>query len=553
MFLLKKKSGLIFVIVLSFFSILPFFHSGFFSMHDDTQVVRVYEMAKALRDGQFPVRWVADLGYGYGYPIFNFYSPLPYYLGGFLNLIGLDALLATKLMMGLGILLSGIFMYFLAKEFWGEIGGVVAGLFYTYAPYHALDIYVRGAVGEFWAMAFLPLMALGFYKAIRQKQWRWVIVGSFGYTGVILSHNLTAMMVTPFLIVALIIFSFNAYKRKKLYAIRYALYAFLFGLGLSAFYWLPAILEMGYTNVSSQIGGGADFRNHFVCIQQLWDSPWGFGGSAPGCIDGFSFRIGKLHILAVLFSLLPLFGWWQKKKLESRMIFISILFFLVSVFLMLEISKPIWEAVPVMAYIQYPWRFLIFVTFTSSFLAGAVFRWIKSNSFRLMACSALLAVLLFYNIKYFQPQKYLSVSTQDYLSEENIKWKTSKISDEYLPKYFPIPKNSSEIVKEKIETRAEVTDLEIKSNQYTFKTSSQETQNVLAKTAYFPGWQVFIDGQKAKVMVNNSLINFMTPEGQHQIKISFQETSLRFFADFLSLLSFVILLGGIKYGRKVTG
>src|SRR3990172_3966639 len=119
-------------------------------MHDDTQVVRVQQMAQALRDGQFPVRWVADLGYGYGYPIFNFYSPLPYYIGGFFNLIGFDALVATKIMFALGILLSGIFMYFLAREFWGEVGGIVSGLFYVYAPYHALDIYVRGAVDEFW-------------------------------------------------------------------------------------------------------------------------------------------------------------------------------------------------------------------------------------------------------------------------------------------------------------------------------------------------------------------------------------------------------------------
>src|SRR5258706_6997293 len=95
----KKLLPVIIVLLLSFWAIRPLLNSGFFPMHDDTQVARVFEMKKSLNDGMFPVRWVADLGYGYGYPIFNFYAPFAYYLGGFLNLVGLNALAATKLMM----------------------------------------------------------------------------------------------------------------------------------------------------------------------------------------------------------------------------------------------------------------------------------------------------------------------------------------------------------------------------------------------------------------------------------------------------------------------
>ena len=134
MIFLKKYWGLVFVVLFSLFSILPFLSQGFFPMHDDTQVVRVYEMGKSLKDGMFPVRWVTDLGYGYGYPIFNFYAPLAYYVGGFFNVLGIDALVSTKAMMVLGIVFSGIFMYFLAREFWGEAGGIISGLFYLYAP-----------------------------------------------------------------------------------------------------------------------------------------------------------------------------------------------------------------------------------------------------------------------------------------------------------------------------------------------------------------------------------------------------------------------------------
>ena len=274
MVFLRRHFGIFVVLLLSFWAVRPLFAPGFFSMHDDTQVARVFEMGKMLKEGVFPVRWVPDLGYGYGYPIFNFYAPLAYYAGGFFTLLGFDALIATKTMMGIGILLAGVFMYLLAREFWGKLGGIVSGLFYVYAPYHALDIYVRGDVAEFWAYSFIPLTFWGFYKVFKDPKWKWVIVGSLGYASVIISHNLTAMMVTPFLAIVTLLYCYIAYKKKKILNTYYLILTTILGLMLSAFYWLPALLEMKNTNVLSQIGGGADFRDHFVCINQIWESNW---------------------------------------------------------------------------------------------------------------------------------------------------------------------------------------------------------------------------------------------------------------------------------------
>jgi len=194
----KKYYGLVLILILSFWAVKPFFVSGFFPIHDDTQIARVFEMGKVLQNGVFPVRVVPDLGYGYGYPIFNFYAPLAYYVGAAFMFLGFDALVAAKIMMALGIILAGIFMYFLAREFFGEFGGIASGLFYLYAPYHAVDIYVRGDVAEFWAYAFIPLAFLGFYK-------RNILLGTIGFAGLILSHNLTAMMITPFLLIVVLL------------------------------------------------------------------------------------------------------------------------------------------------------------------------------------------------------------------------------------------------------------------------------------------------------------------------------------------------------------
>src|SRR5260370_36359340 len=86
------------------FAIIPLFHSGLFTMHDDEQVARLSQMYLVLSQGQFPPRWIPDLGFGFGYPLFNFYPPLVYYLGSVIHFIGFSFIDSTKIVMGIGFL-----------------------------------------------------------------------------------------------------------------------------------------------------------------------------------------------------------------------------------------------------------------------------------------------------------------------------------------------------------------------------------------------------------------------------------------------------------------
>jgi len=95
---------------------------------------------------------------------------------------------------------------------------MVSALFYMYAPYHAVNIFVRGAVSEFWAYAFIPLVFYSLDKIYKKASIGFAILGTFSYVSIILSHNLTAMMITPVIfghIIALSLFSFN--NKKKIY------------------------------------------------------------------------------------------------------------------------------------------------------------------------------------------------------------------------------------------------------------------------------------------------------------------------------------------------
>ncbi|MBX4206027.1 hypothetical protein KW795_02415, partial [Candidatus Microgenomates bacterium] len=120
-----KNQNFIPLLVVLFFAILaayPLFGKGYFNMHDDLQMMRQLEMAKCFSDGQIPCRWVPDMGYGFGFPLFNFYPPLPYLVGQAIHSVGYDFVSTAKALFIVAFVVSGITMYFLGKEFFGKWG-----------------------------------------------------------------------------------------------------------------------------------------------------------------------------------------------------------------------------------------------------------------------------------------------------------------------------------------------------------------------------------------------------------------------------------------------
>jgi len=112
-----------------------------------------------------------------------------------------------------------------------------------------------------------------------------------------ITHNLVFL---PFMLILPIYLLFLVLKtpERKLFVVNCLILTVL-AFGLSAFFWIPAIFEKKFTLVDQLLLTNlADFRIHFVYLQQLWNWTWGFGGSAAGLADGISFKIGKLHILA---------------------------------------------------------------------------------------------------------------------------------------------------------------------------------------------------------------------------------------------------------------
>ena len=161
--------SLILIFTLSVLVVWPILMPGYFSHHDNLQAMRIFEMRRCFADFQIPCRWVPDMGFGNGYPLFNFYGPLSYYLGAVASFL-LGYIWSAKLLFFLPLVFGGLGMYFLGKELFGKIPGTVSAILYLFAPYRALDSYVRGAVGESFALAIIPLVYYLYLRLIKTKE-----------------------------------------------------------------------------------------------------------------------------------------------------------------------------------------------------------------------------------------------------------------------------------------------------------------------------------------------------------------------------------------------
>ena len=551
---MKKYIPIIILIILCLPIIQPLLAKGYFSMHDDTQIARVVVMGQALRNGQFPVRWVSGLGYGYGYPLYNFYGPLPYYIGGFLYAAGLDGLLSTKVVMVLGMMLSALTMYTLVTLLFGAASGVLAGLLYAYAPYHAVQLYVRGAVGELWAYALLPLLATGIALLFcPEKRKTGVWVGGMALAGIILSHTISGYVTVIFYLISLLFYALILLFKRRFH---FSLFTFHFsllsvGLGFSAFFWLPALLEMKYTNVVGQIGASSDFHDHFVCLPQLWNSLWGYGGSVLGCLDGMSFKIGKLH--AILAAIGIIFGVIHLRRSVLRHpIGLFTMIGIVGIFLVTSISKPIWELIPGFAYIQYPWRFLTLIVFAASIVGSSFLLWVPKRLYRLVLIIPIVVALLVFNAKLFIPQVSFDRLAEFFESEEELKWRVSGVSDEYLPPSFLKPENASRVA-QGIVTSQESSGLRVETEINTetnvkLITNAQNSVEVALNLAYFPGWKYWVNGVEQRVKVVHGLPVLIIPPDRSVVELHFGNTPVRTIGNIISVL--VVLWFLRTYGKK---
>lgn len=334
-------------------------------------IIRLAAFHQTLHQGQFPVRYLFSLNHGYGYPVLNFLYPLPFYFGEVIHHLGLGFIDTIKTLFILSFLLSAGSMYLLVSRKWGTWPAFIAALFYTYAPYRIFDVYHRGSLGEAVAFIFIPLV---FYFVETNLP-----LAALTFAALICSHNTLAFMISPLIL----LFTLRKLSLSKTFIF------FTLTLGLSAFFWFPALYDLKYTRASvTQV---SDFTRYFLTTENFLP--------LVGLLTPASLILVTTNLPLIIVSL-------------------------TSLFLSSPYSSSIWLHSPLPQLVQFPWRFLSVTVFSTALLLGFASHKIKWWPFNLILAGAILLLSLPV-IKVIPLNK-----TDDYYSTNDA---TTTVQNEYMP------------------------------------------------------------------------------------------------------------------------
>ncbi len=534
MVLNKKYLSLLFIVGISYISLLPLFHAGLPITHDGKDhVARIANFYQNLVEGNAIPRWAGNLNWGYGHPILMFLYPLPSYIASLYHALHFSLVDSVKIVFGLSFIASGAAMFLWLNEFLGEEAGFFGAILYLFAPYRFVDLYVRGAIGEHVAFIFPPLVCFFLLKSyLRPSYWN-IVGGSFSLAGLLLSHNAMTLMFLPIIILYAVYLLFQT-KNKKLVAISYVCIAF-FGFGLSSFFVLPAFFEGKYT-LRDIVTKGEEFANSFVSFKDFFYGPWSYGGTGQ-----FTVQIGIIQWTMVLGFIICMFV--KKLRKYERLFFMGVItVFIFTIFMMTSFSHPIWEMVAILKKFQFPWRFLSITVFLSAVMGAYVIASVPKK-FKGVFLIVFIAITLFLNKDYWHANGYLiepeAFFTQIYNGTTDTGESAPIWSIRFMERQAIAPI-------EVISGSARLTQTERKFTKHTYKIEAYKETRIRENTLFFPGWAVLVDGRRVSIefqdQLNRGLMTFYVPKGKHVVQVLFSETKLRFLADAISIISLVILI-----------
>lgn len=537
---------------------------GFYTSHDgETHTARLANYYLALQEGQFPPQLAPTLFGGFGFPIFIFIYPLPYLLGAFFHSLGFTYTDSAEAVMALGHIISGVLFYlFIEKHTGSKVQALVSSLFFSYAPYRFLMLFVRGAYAESLAYVFVSASFLALWWMGRQPTVQKAGILSLSLAGMLLSHQLVSVMFLPIL-AWYWLWQWPIVKSQRQYLTSTAFAVVLAGL-MASFIYLPAVMERSATRFDEAISYTND---HFVTLRQLIRSPWSYGFSHSGTLhDDMSFQIGLAHLLVVGLALmvLVLSYWWMKglawKRSEVREILWWLVPFVVSVILMIEspVSKAAFELLPGLSYLDFPWRLLGVVVVSVAFMIPPIVSLLHNP---LPLTVLLIAAVLVAN------RNHLRINQTVEFSDEHFEHypATATWLNEFLPEgrvtnrwegiegEYHIESGQAQITNHRLTTT--VVDLTI--------TPSSPTRIILHRM-YFPGWSIIIDGQKtpfgspqASIVTNSTLPDYssflaieLSDPRPHRVQAVFSPTPIRQVGYSASLLGLVMALAAVQIKRR---
>jgi hypothetical protein len=476
----------------------------------------LHNFSAQLLGGELYPRWLVDMNQGAGSPVFFYYAPLPFYVCSVAVLLCPMCKAGTQLAIGEWFLLaaSGLSFYYFARQRCGALPAMLGALLYMSLPYHfEIDLWTRQAVGELAAYIWMPLIL---HYVDRISTGKEGVAGlAITYSLLLFSHLPGALLFSICLLVYIVELSFLQGSRQLM--TRSALGIGL-GLLLAAIYLVPALLAQQYIS-PEKLWGYFDFRRAF------------FPMSAPR--SAFADRLFLVLVIStVLFATLWLVVHRYCRALERATMIPWLSLVGLAWFMMTPLSRPLWELVPVLQKVQFPWRIAMVLDLATSVTAAyAIQCAVTTRHAKLVAAVGVSLLLLLYcgytgryvlwGLDHYKPSRYIE--------QRDTEVRTGKDAPEYTTAWV---RASAEDLNAAIASNGKVRFDSAKGTVRVTRWAPREIEleaeltdrtDLIVRQFYFPGWRAKILDDDATIGVEVSeptgLLKIIAPPGRYRLTL----------------------------------
>lgn len=585
-------------------------HDGHLHYH------RVAALAHAWENGIYLTRWLPDLAFGYGYPFFVYREPAPLYAVLLPFLAGLPLPAASNLFYAVTILSCGIFMFLWARDLFGPRAALVSAVAYMAAPYVLVDALIRGNAPESLALPLFPFLLWVGRRWVLRGSVPAFIAGVLGLALLSLGHNISTFIFAPTLLIYLLalgVLAHSASRHDQAQGLspapplprppvfRRAFLFILLGLGLAFFYTGGALLEMDQVTLEmSTTTRNNDWRYNFATAGEILGP---VAPEDPALVNPpLLFRLGwaPLALAALgLTGLLWIKGDDRRAREQRLHIWLMIAAVAVYLFMALPLSGPVWEALPLIDFVQFPWRFVGRAALPVALLSGVPFFYFdrrpptndhqptatnRGDSRRpttghwslfvrrwspLFLTAAAIGLIILEAVPNLYPRLCAEEPFPTIQTVHNYERITGLVGVDPEGSYFPrtvaqrpagsalevdyvagnTPQRFDPAV---LPAGATIRDVVYGRYGVTLNVDSPEPFTARYLSFAFPGWSAHIDGEPVAITAEDptGLITFEVPAGAHAIAVEWGTTRLRMALVALSILSALGVAAVVVWARR---
>jgi hypothetical protein len=348
----------------------PFFWMGNASGHDFSfHVASWMDAAAQWRDGILLQRWTDGANHGFGEPRFIFYPPISWMFGAALGFV-VPWIFVPAVFIVFTQILAGMCAFALGWRLFPQRGALVCAVCYAANPYALLIVYMRSDFAEELALAFFPLLFLaasevsGLLDSPAPSVRRSILFLALMFAAVWLT-NAPAGVVASYSLAML--FAWTAAAQKSWRSLLHGGAALALGLGVAAFYLVPAAYEQRWVNISLALASGLQPSQNFLYAVIADAEHNAFNRIASNTAVLMMVLTGVFAALS--FSLGHSTARPLTKNLWSAFVAISVM----AAFLMTRVSNILWVALPKLRFVQFPWRWMSILAIPfACFISAAV-------------------------------------------------------------------------------------------------------------------------------------------------------------------------------------